>query len=289
MLETLSGVSFSAELTVRRRALRLPQPLRDPSISDARPPSPDQGAPLRRLVRSRGVALQLELLILAWAQGPAPDLSRLPPLSDPRADLDLVELIASPAVPATGGRQSAQAQDKRARGLRNALTLLDAEGLVQLDDGPRPFTRSATLLREEDDRAGRVRPRLYSPPAANEDVVVLPAGFITNGWHYCLDPSEILLYLMVRDVCQRGGDHVTADTRLRSYAINKDMLLRTKLLESVGLITVDRDENQRPDGTVKGYGEDGVLPDLQRWSLEDDPLGQPAHATLADALGRLSA
>lgn len=284
VLSTLSRIEFSSEIAIRRPALRLQEPLRRASISDRRPPPTEDGAPLRRLVRSRGVALQLELLLLAWAQGPASDPARLPPMDAPAQDLDLVELVASTAVAATSGQQSAQAADKRARSLRQALSLLRDEGLVELEHAPRPFTRAMTLLREVDDAPGRARPQQYAPPTDGEAAIVLPAEFFTSGWHYCLDPSEIVIYLLVRDVCGMRGDHISADTRLRRYAINKDMLLRTKILERAGVIGVERDERQRPDGTVEGYDEEGGRPILQRWTLIDEGLMRPAHEALTEGI-----
>jgi hypothetical protein len=284
VVSTLTRLRFSSEIAIRRPALRLDEPLRGAAISDRRPPPAEEGAPLRRLVRSRGVALQLELLLLAWAQGPASDPARLPPMDAPTEDVDLVELIALPAVAATTGRQSAQAADKRARSLRQALALLCDEGLVELEDAPRPFTRPMTLLREVDDPPGRARPQQYAPPTEGVATIGLPAEFFTNGWHYCLDPSEILTYLLVRDICGRGGDHITADARLRSYAINKDMLLRTKVLERAGVISVERDERQRPDGTVEDFDDGGGRPILQRWRLLDEGLKRPAHGALTEGI-----
>lgn len=287
--ETLQRVGFPTTVALRVGLIRHSKRLDDPAISDRHPPKRQDGPPLRRLVLPRGVSMQLELLLLAWAQGPADEPSLLPVLDDAAAEFDLVELIASPAVASTDGAQSAQAADKRLRSLQSALDRLAGERLVALQDGSARFQKPIRLLHEEDSPAGRARPRLYAPPGGSDRTVQLPASFIVNGWHYCLDPSEILIYLLIRHVVQNGRTYIDADERLRFYAANKDALLRTRVLERAGIIEVTRDPRQNPDGTVEGYGDGDVRPDLQRWQLLDDGLDQPAHRMMTEAVDGLMA
>lgn len=234
------------------------------------------------------MAIQLELLLLAWAQGPARRPEELPPADDAQAEHDLVELIALPAVASVDGAQATQPADKRLRSLQSALDHLADESLVLMKKTGRDrFLGPIDLLHEEDDQGGRVRARRYALPGALDPTVDLPVSFFTQGWHYCLDPSEILVYLMIRDICSRGGHHITAEDRLTTYVLNKDALLRTKLLEAAGLLEVTRDPRQRPDGTVEGFGDRSGKPRLQRWALLDEGLERPARVALEQALENL--
>src|SRR5690606_13047042 len=111
-----------------------------------------------------------------------------------------------------------------------------------------------------------------------EDVVEIPIDFFLQGWVYVLTPSEIALWLMLRDLrqlrCRSSGEStvvVNGDTRLRIYGVKKDAYKEWWLLELAGLLGVQVDLKRRDDGTVVGFDPDDP-PSPHRFTLNDDGL-----------------
>lgn len=287
-----SRIPLADTIRLRRQLVRLPEPLADPvggpPVSDQHPPDRRLGPPVRRLVRSRGILLQLAVALLAVAQREKlREPWVLPPLVHPlNAPLRILDLVARPAT-LTDGRQLSVPDDKRLRSLHRALDELADEQLVAFTaEGGSRFNHPIHLLHDADDHdTGRLQHRRYARPKRTTKTVRLPKAFFTNGWHYCLQDSELLAYLMVRDVCTHGPGYVYAGERLRRYAVPKDALLRTRLLEDAGLLEVATDANQDDHGMVLDWHK-GYRPLLQQWTLTDEGLDRPAHDALREALER---
>jgi hypothetical protein len=151
---------------------------------------------LQRLIKSRGLQLKLQLLLLFEAQCRAGPGFRARPVRSikPTADEDFVswtQLILSPAEPTP--RTGRGRADLRARQITEALRVLQREHLVKIpsDSAGRRRYEDAVMLAE----TGRPDEPSFVVPGGGAFAV--SRHFFTNLWIFALTDSEIATFLML--------------------------------------------------------------------------------------------
>lgn len=291
----LAGGLPAAGLRIRPPFAYLSEPIDEELVSDRRAPDREYRPSATRIASGPGIALRTYLTALALAQ------ASTRPGKRPRLDFPIVaysgedgwsDFVATGAVRAGAGRDSADIRDKKGRSVRNALDTLEEAHLVHLPGAPRKRDRYKGFeLQHEAGRQLEGDPIRYVVPREDEDCFALPAEFITQGWVHVLEDSEIALLLMV--ACGRGtlpayGDNadlrvgevaIPADVRLRHYGIHRDPFSAArKTLDWFGLLDV-REVRRHDDGR----GEDGEMK-LHRLSLLPEGFGVDALSTVRGAL-----
>jgi hypothetical protein len=167
------------------------------------PPDAQPGPALSRLVRSKGLQLRLELLMLFDAQcrhepgAAVRNVRRIAPHADERYTSwrELV-LAANTATVGTGRGPG----NLRARQITEALQALQAHHLVEI-----PMMKGGTRRRYDDLRllaessTAEASPRYIVP----EMGVAIPRQFFTNLWVFALTDTELATYLTLAFLRQR--------------------------------------------------------------------------------------
>lgn len=259
----------------------------------AKPPAAD-------IVRSRGLALRLELALLFVQQCSKKPGVRLLPVEADGDGSGLINLFA------TGTRRQGktsyrkQRSAMRAAQVRNALDILAGRGLVEL--GPdleeqSPYDRM-WLANEGGPLPGKDLTR-YSKLTTSEPTVSIPIEFFTNGWIQVLTDSEIWNWLAFR----HQGGMTAADSpagkdvalpavlRLGWYDLTRDAWDTHAMLDRFGLMTVNPGEITTG---LTAAGNQRFEREPHQFDLDDQVLSKPGHpavlaavaAALEDALDK---
>jgi hypothetical protein len=103
-------------------------------------------------------------------------------------------------------------------------------------------------------------PKRYTRPSPQNRTVHVPKAFFTSGWVHALNKSETAMWLMLRDLQERGETlHdrllIRGRDRLLEYDLSRAMWDTHSRLEEFALVVVHRDPNRRRNGTtVEGEG-----------------------------------
>lgn len=260
-------------------------------VEGDRDKTPRQKPPAARIVRSRGLALRLELALVFAQQSRKNAGARLLPVQAPGDDLGLINLFA------TGTRRGGdtlyrkQRSAMRADQVHNALEILAAEGLVELGTAGRNRFEPMWLCHEAGRRPGKDAAR-YTHVAPAERTVSIPVEFFTNGWIQVLTDSEIWAWLVFRssggmtsaDIHSAEGIELTAVTRLGWYELTRDAWDTHAMLDRFGMLTTQPGEVTT--GVKDGQQRFERAP--HRFHVDDEVLKQPAHpAALAAVAAEL--
>lgn len=159
-------------------------------------------------------------------------------------------------------------------GLKRLLSL----DLIRLErtNSQRPGFGRWTLLSED----GTGAP--FTVPTSG---LAVPVSFWTQGWAAVLTPSEILAYLMVRQLAtQYSGKHVELGVGLpparreQWFGVTKSTYATLNELEEFGLLKRTSNTQEQPQG-------EGAQPrDVDRFRLDDRGLRVDAYRTVTSAL-----
>jgi hypothetical protein len=259
-------------------------------VHDGRPRARPAAA---RLLRPRGIALRFYLLVLFEAQcrkGPSANATNVMRLAQGDGEVTWVDLIAVDAADQRRTKEPRTRLDNRVRQVKGALDTLHEEGLVELERANGARRYGGFTLMHESGRGELATPRTYTVPKANEGTVNLPVGFFLNGWVHVLQPSEIAIWLMFRDLAWRfpnehleNGVYIYGDARQEEYGLNRDAYEGHDVLRGLGLLQFAPALREGPDGTITFR-----LPsryDPHRFQLIDEGLSQlavPATLKLLD-------
>lgn len=262
----------------------------DHDSSDRKAPPRHFRPPATRLQSPRGANLRFELSLIALAQSvrrPG-DKAKLNTLGlkvkgSSRAP-GWADLLVADSEDGVLGSTFVTARDKRTRSVRSSFEALQRAGLVGIPGVPGErdrFERFVLLNEQGVEAIGEAEE--YTVPTRDEEMFVMPAGFVTNGWVHVLEDSEIALLLMVG--CRKGGWPegdllvIPPDVRLRQYGIHRDAYSAArKTLEWFGLLRVE-EVGRHGDGRA----ENGELR-VHRLGLEVGGFDRPAIETVARAL-----
>ncbi|PRA81452.1 hypothetical protein CQ045_09560 [Microbacterium sp. MYb66] len=168
--------------------------------------------------------------------------------------------------------------------MRAALVTLQKAGLVLVPQAQGARGRYSNLvLLNESGVESTGEPEEYTVPKPDTRVVVLPSGFITNGWVHVLEDSEIALLLMVASHeggwLEGGYAVVPAAVRLLNYGIHRDPYSTArKTLEWFGLIDVE-EVGRHDDGRAE---DDERM--VHRIRLRVDQFERPGLDLMQEAL-----
>ncbi|MEU4192872.1 hypothetical protein AB0E69_13305 [Kribbella sp. NPDC026611] len=196
------------------------------------------------------------------------------------------------------GRGRGTARARRERMWRD-LEALETAGLVRLGSAGGQRTIEGFVLLAEDGSGED-----YAPPGPQDETIVLPDSFFTNGWHLVLRPREIVMLLTVFHAYQRyGGQHedwmvngvpLTQSQRWEEYGVSGETYGSLHLLWELGVISVHDPMPTRRQGKFRPpteeqraqYEADGHAFSPLPYQLKPEPQGfdKPAVYRLADCL-----
>jgi hypothetical protein len=211
-------------------------------------PNADPGPAMSRLIRSKGLQLRLELLMLFDAQcryGPGTPVRNVRQIS-PRADERYTswrELVLT-ANKVTAGTDRGPG-DLRARQIAEALQALQTQHLMEI-----PMTKGGNRRRYDDLRllAESSTAEAYPRYTVPERGVAIPRQFFTNLWVFALTDTELATYLTLalmrhnfpgRHTAQ--GIHLSDSDRRASFRLTRAAWRSTSLLHRFGLIDRQHD------------------------------------------------
>jgi hypothetical protein len=249
---------------VRRRFVRRAVAIK---VENDRDNTPRLKPPAQTLIRPRGVAYRLYLILLAAAQcqpgGRAGSRLNYPIRGEEPDDISLINLIAPGSNPRNGTTYKKGFRQMRVEQVHKALDLLADPDHVLVNRFTPPGPPVQLNL--------EFGPRLDQDPQpwkqpGKDQVVAIPIDFFLMGWVHVLTDSEIAAWLMFRDYGQIGtkesSDSFTlfADDRLSWYDQSKDVWDTHGMLGRMGLMTAETSPYQpgsggagsRRDGTVFG-------------------------------------
>lgn len=290
-IHTASGKPLS--VLVRRDfiARRVPQfGLSDRDRADRHKP------PMATIVRSRGIALRLELTLLFLAQTMAkhPHRVPLPVESDPEntASIGLVDLFATGTRIAERSKLRRSRQTMRAMQVQNGLNLLAKTGLelVTLSEGPGRAGYEKIVLNYESGRPELKDVSRYTVPSPSSKSVSIPIEFFTNGWIQVLTDSEIANWLAWRDFADmRDPAKVASDpmimgggARMATYDLTRDAWDTHLMLGRVGLLNADAGEAK----SIMTSAGQRVRREPHSFTMDDTPLREHALKAITDAVRR---
>ena len=287
------------EITIRAGFVRRVLPLvegveyEEAKLVDRPKPVLPRQPPLAALASlTKGVGLRVGLTLLYLAQtGDAlgKDALLKPTIDGADDEPGLVDLIAIPAShnPSKHATFASNSRNNRKRQIRDAILQLDKLGVAEVPAGGRKgelrFDEKVHLNRESGRTAAGAK-RYTRPPSQNKTVSV-PTTFFTNGWVHALNKSETAMWLMLRDLEERGetaADRllIRARDRLLEYDLSRAMWDTHSKLEEYGLIVVHRDPNRRRNGTTEA-GE-RALPHF--FELRDEGLARDGLSKVISTL-----
>lgn len=258
-------------------------------LSDSAPVGSDRKAPPRKdrppagkITASRGVTLQLLLVMLAARQLGGKAAFDAIAVAGGSESLGWNDLVATGAVNSHSKNGFVKRQEKRLSSVRSSLAVLRRERFVSFDDRVRSDKQVVTLLNEVPPEP-RADVQSYQPPKVRnpgDSHFTLPWSFFRQGWVYILRDSELQVLMML--ACRLGslmaGEDVAlgevaipGEVRLGHYGIHRDPFSQAYInLERFGLIEVR--EMSRYDS---GRAIDGRT-QLHRFKLIDGAFDRPA-------------
>ncbi|QDY11218.1 hypothetical protein FJK98_32160 [Micromonospora sp. HM134] len=303
-LETLAqraAIAFTQISGLRDRVLIRPEfmcrttpaPL-EGEPSDRRLPNRAERPPATRLVSPRGIALRLYLTALLEAQTRSP--GEKPTNHRPLADPDRPSWLELFAVPAEryAGKVVTSPRDKRIRQLQDAIQRL-ASPEIQLVDLPNLAKATKkyegfTLLLEQGRPYDGGDNDPYTVPQVTR-LPYLPTSFFLNGWVHVLEDSEIVFLLMLAWLRYRWPaaeyHFLKGEWRILHFGLGRDTYQAHQMLERLGLVNVQEDENRDifQPGLIHGYDKNKA-PKLHRFKLLNEGFDQPALPTLLSTIDR---
>jgi hypothetical protein len=249
---------------------------------------------LPKLIKSKGLQLRLELLMLFDAQcrsepgKQAAAVHTISPTADQRYDA-WSQLVLSASTPTQGSGRGPAAL--RARQITEALRALEDQHLVNIprESGGVRRSYAKAQLRSEDSTADQEAP--YVVPTGG---VAIPSAFFLNLWVFALTDAELATYLALRWLRwafghQDQGVFIVAADREAYFGLKEASWRSHRMLHSFGL--VDRARDQRrvfKTGKIlhfpQAWKKREVLP--YHFSVRDEALDQPAldviHRVLAN-------
>ena len=258
-----------------------------------RPPNDRLGPALPRLIKSKGVQLRLELLMLFEAQcrhAPGSAVRNVRPVT-PHADQEYAswrELLLAPTAPTPGTGRGAG--DLRTRQITEAMRAMEEQNLVAIprDPGGRRRYNKLRLLSEASTPEERTR---YRVPTRG---VFIPRQFFTNLWVFALTDTELATFLAISflryrfpDRHRTDGVFLRASDRKEVFRLTRTTWRSTNLLHRFRLIDRVPDSNRNfQTGNVgdiaKQWANHEVAP--VRFRLSDEALQRPALKTIHQVL-----
>lgn len=262
--------SEPSHVLLRRRFVRRAVAIK---VESDRDKTPRLKPPAQTLIRPRGVAYRLYLILLAAAQcqpgGRVASRLNYPIRGDDSDEISLINLIAPASNPREETSYKKGFRQMRAEQVHKALGLLADPDHVLLNrfspPGPPVQLNLELGPRLDQDHQPWKRP-------GKDQVVAIPVDFFLNGWVHVLTDSEIAAWLMFRDFGQIGtkesSDSFTlfAGDRLSWYDQSKDVWDTHAMLGRMGLMTAQTspyqagsgEESSRRGGTVFQVTDDGL-------------------------------
>ncbi len=268
-----------SHILVRRRFVRRSVAIEIESDHDRRP---RLKPPAQTLIRSRGVAYRLYLVLLAAAQcqpgGRFSSRLNYPIRSDGDEDIALINLIAPGSNPRPGTAYRKGYRQMRTEQVHNALDLLadPAHVLLERLAPPGPPVRLNLEVGPRPDQD----PQPWKRPG-KEAFIAIPIEFFSMGWVHVLTNSEIAAWLMYRDYGQIGLQETSdsfrllAHDRLSWYDQSKEVWDTHAMLSRMGLMTshsspylpADEDGPARREGTLFQVTDEGLRQNALRQAL----------------------
>ncbi|MBB5856357.1 hypothetical protein ACFQ05_26125 [Amycolatopsis umgeniensis] len=277
-------------VTIRNEFVRLGHRPRS-DASDRRAPERADRPPATRLISPRGISLRLYLTALFLAQGQErnragtlPD--NLLPVTPPTLTTpSWIDTFASDAKSAGAGRSYMSARAKKVRQLKSTLDVLAAEGLVRLPYQGRTSGKHERFeLLHERGQIEQGENEQYRLPRSKDTTFSLPAAFFKQGWIHVLEDSEIAFLLMIASLgAEKHQVAIEAEIRLLNYGISRTTYTANRMLERLGLITVDEDDRRTADGKISGF-QQGMDIMLDRFQLKSDGFDSVAYGKLRDQI-----
>ncbi|RBP62928.1 hypothetical protein DFO66_11232 [Brevibacterium sanguinis] len=295
--QILNGINVprSEPLVLRRGFSYSETPIAEYAGDDRKTPPREVRPPATRLMNGQGPALRLVLtaISLAQAQDRRPGTTfrnRWPVFPDSPREYGWCDFIASPAT-TTSNQTKHYITDRRKRKgqVNRALKTIQNAKLIQL---PSDKSGRFQLL---DETAGASRPHAelmpYSIPSKSEPTLVLPEGFIANGWLHILRDSEIALILMLS--CGEGkleGEDpgliaIPSDTRLRHYGLGRESFSAAHpILRALGLLK-QSGQPRNSAGRIVGFDPEDTH-QLHRLQLIPEGFKSDAVEVAREVFGR---
>lgn len=263
-----------------------------PVGDDRKAPAKKHRPPAGKVTASRGITLQLLLVMIAGRQASTKAvMDSITVAGNAESPAGWSDLVATGAVNSGNGSSFVTRRDKRLSSVRSAVSRLQSERFISIDGKLRSSQQVVTLLKE-------------APPGPGDDVVeyrppkdrvpgdgyfTLPWSFIRQGWVFILRDSELLVLLMLANGLGRlssGGDDVAlgeiaipGDVRLGHYGIHRDpFALAYANLERFGLIEVRAMKRYESGRAVDGRIQ------LHRFKLLMDAFNRPAFDSARSGL-----
>lgn len=284
MAELASHRPALTAITIRQDFVRLAT-WASGEASDRRALPRHERPPATRLLSANGAALRLILTALfeahtaAGARAGTHPTNARPLLGTGPNDIGWVDLIASPAQPATAGRSHMSTTAKRLRQLKEAIKTLHAGHLVDLPRqgaGGNKYERFELLHEGGQRRYGDPVPYLL-PKTNEQDTLALPLTVFTCGWIHVLEDTELAVLLMR---CSLGAPtevaEISAGERAMRYGMSRDAFDSYRVLERVGILEVIRDPDRSPDGTIRAYSSGRHLAPPHQFRLLTDAFDASA-------------
>jgi len=260
------------------------------NIEGDRDKTPRPKPPAADIIRSRGLALRLELALLFVQQCSKKTGARLMPVDAEGDEYGLINLFA------TGTRRRGTTSYRKQRSVmrgvqvRKALDILSERGLVELGpalDEQTPYDRM-WLMNEGGPTAGK-DPARYKELGASEPRVSIPIEFFTNGWIQVMTDSEIWNWLAFR---HRGNMSsptsppakdvsLPAVTRLGWYDLTRDAWDTHLMLDRFALMTVDPGEITTG---LTAAGNQRFQKEPHQFDLDDKTLSLQGHPAVLAAV-----
>lgn len=258
-----------------------------PGTSDRKAPPRQHRPPAGKIGSSRGITLQLLLVLIAARQvSTKAKTDALTVAGNTEQPTGWRDLVATGAVDAGKDNTLILRSEKRLVSVRSALTVLAREDLVWIDRKQRSSEQTITLF-EEVPPGPTVNTERYQIP--RDGYFTLPWSFIRQGWVFFLRDSEIQLLMMLAcgikklpggiGQVQSGEIAVPGEDRLLHYGIHRDPFSRAAAnLQHFGLLEVRESERH-----TSGRGVDSIT-HLHRFRVLHDAFDRPAFESARDGL-----
>jgi hypothetical protein len=266
-----------------------------------RGPGWDNPSPLQEVATSRGIGVQMLLLLLFEAQcRPVGRFTRRPPgqplrnTTDPKRPA-WARMVSTPVSDETDTRSVAgSALDNRVGQIKSALDRLSAKGRIELGStGKGRFERFRVLHETADNRGAA--PTAYRIPRRGENVIAVPVEFFLNGWIHTLNDNEIITYLLFLWSWQNAAPQDRTDGLLMprqqwrlAFGSKGRGHESYRFLTRCGVIGYVVDDRRRPNGTIRSHNDDethtSTRTDPHRFFLQEEALNRHALPITAQAL-----
>jgi hypothetical protein len=260
-------------------------------------PNTSGGSTLSRLIKSKGVQLRLELLLLFDGQcrhEPGETVANVRWIK-PRADEDYPsweQLVLTVTTPTPGTDRGPA--DLRARQIAEALRALEDQHLVAIPRGPGGRRRYEKLRLLSEAITAEEHPSYTVPPADRFGAIPVSRHFFTSLWVFALTDIELAVYLtlcLLRTRFPRehadNGVHLRASDRKAIFHLTRTSWRATSPLHRFQLIDRVRDPKRNfRTGNVGNiemrWANREVMP--ARFNVNDQALERPALETIHQVL-----